>query len=128
MRILLDTHTFLWFVNGDPRLSANARRLIEDDTSQLLFSAASAWEIVVKATKHPTWLTEPAHRFIPKNLRQINARVLPVRLRHTLRASRLPRLHPDPFDRLLVAQAQVEHLPLLTDDRQIREYDVKAVW
>lgn len=128
MKILLDTHTFLWFVNGDPRLSANARKFIEQDTSQLLLSAASAWEIVVKATKHPSWLAEPAHLFIPKNLRQINARVVPVRLRHTLRASRLPRLHADPFDRILVAQAQVEQVPLLTDDEWIRKYQVKVLW
>lgn len=128
MRYLLDTHTFLWWVMEDRRLSVRARDIIADPDNEILFSAASAWEIAIKAQRgHFDFQIDPT------NL--VTAHVVPngfvplsVEIRHALRVYDLPRLHRDPFDRLLIAQAQVESLPLLTVDRAINQYDVPTVW
>src|SRR3954470_15644518 len=100
MKLLLDTHTFLWYIGGDPALSATARRAIVSSSAELYLSVVSAWEIVIKFQKGTMRLAQPPRRFIVRHMRELSVRPLPVRLRHTLRVSRLPMLHRDPFDRL----------------------------
>jgi PIN domain nuclease of toxin-antitoxin system len=128
MRLLLDTHAFLWWVLDDARLSPAARDLIADPTAEILFSAVSAWEIAIKARTGRLDLPEDVPAFVHDQVRRNRFRVLAVELPHALRVHALPEHHRDPFDRLLVAQAQVEAVPLLSRDRQLARYGVELRW
>jgi len=128
MRILLDTHTFLWWITADHRLSQRSIEVISDGNNELLFSAASGWEIAIKAGLGRLDVPDPLDRFVSEHLFRNHIGVLPVHLSHALQAYTLPQLHRDPFDRLLVAQAQVERLPLLSSDRRLAEYDLDVLW
>ncbi len=128
MKLLLDTHAFLWWVSEDEGLSATARRRIADPRNEVSVSVVSAWEIVMKAGKGGLTLDEPPERFVPKQLEANGFTAAPVHLRHVLGVSKLPDIHRDPFDRLIVAQAIAEGLAIVTADAQIARYDVKVVW
>jgi PIN domain nuclease of toxin-antitoxin system len=128
MRLLLDTHAFLGWVLDDARLSPAARDLIADPTAEILFSAVSAWEIAIKARTGRLDLPEDVPAFVHDQVRRNRFRVLAVELPHALRVHALPEHHRDPFDRLLVAQAQVEAVPLLSRDRQLARYGVELRW
>lgn len=128
MRALLDTHVFLWWILDDPRLSSRARRVIADGRNELFFSAASGWEIAIKAQLGRITLPEDPERFIPGQLACNGIESLPITLSHALHVHTLPLLHRDPFDRLLVAQAQLEGLPLVTADPHIPQYAVQIIW
>jgi len=128
MRLLLDTHAFLWWITDDSRLSDRARRSIAAKTHTVFLSAASGWEILLKAgLGRLTFLQDP-ERFIPEQVAVNGFEVLPVHLHHVLRIHSLPRLHRDPFDRVLVAQALSEQMALISGDPQIAQYPVDAVW
>ena len=118
MRLLLDTHALLWWLADDPALSETARTAIARPENEVLVSAASAWEISIKASL--------GKLSVPGDLEQAIAaeafRPLPFTVRHALVAGSLPRHHDDPFDRALVAQAQVEQCILVTRDARIRRY------
>ncbi len=128
MRVLLDTHAFLWWTSGGSRVSDRARALIEDPEVVVLLSAASAWEISIKAARGRLELPQPPERYVPDRVRRHRMSVLDVALSHALRAGALPEIHADPFDRLLVAQAQLEGLPILTADPAIARYEVETIW
>ena len=128
MRILLDTHAFVWWVTDSEELSRRARRLIGDGANEIFFSVASAWEIAIKSRLRRARLPEDAEHFVSEQLEQNGFQVLPIRLHHALGVARLPDLHRDPFDRLLVAQARSEELALLSRDRRLAEYSVRVVW
>jgi len=128
MRILLDTHTFLWWITDDPRLSAQARKVIRDKRNELLFSAASGWEIAIKARLGRLQLPDDLEQFIVAQLSINTMSVLPIQLNHALHVYTLPDHHRDPFDRMLVAQSQVEELPIVTADPQVSAYDVRTIW
>lgn len=128
MRVLLDTHTFLWWITDDPRLSPHARKIIGDGENALFFSAASGWEVAIKARLGRLRLPDALERFIPEQLALNAIESLPVQMSHALRVHALPDYHRDPFDLLLVAQAQLEGLPILTEDAQIARYQVKTIW
>ena len=128
MRILLDTHAFLWWITADHRLSQHSIELISDGNNELLFSAASGWEIAIKAGLGRLDVPDPLDRFISEHLSLNHIGVLPVQLSHALQVVALPQLHRDPFDCLLVAQAQVERLPLLSSDKRLADYDVDVYW
>ncbi len=128
MKVLLDTHTFLWWVTDSKQLSARARRVIADGTNEIFFSAASGWEIAIKARLGRVVLPETPDRFIPSQLDENGFQTIPVHLRHALREFALPELHNDPFDRILVAQAAVEGFVILSGDKQLAGYPVKVVW
>ena len=128
MRLLLDTHVFLWWVFDDPRLSSAARDLIADPAAEILFSAVSGWELAIKARTARLDLPEDVPGFVRDQVRRNRLRVLPVELPHALRVHALPDHHRDPFDRLLVAQAQVEAVPLLSRDTQLAGYEVELRW
>jgi PIN domain nuclease of toxin-antitoxin system len=127
MKCLVDTHAFLWFMAGDARLSRPARRAIEADDSEWCLSAASVWELAIKSSLGRLTLPAPASEYIAEKV-QNGLRVLPVDWPHAAAVERLPIHHRDPFDRLLVAQAQLEHLSIVTKDSIFRRYGVRVVW
>jgi PIN domain nuclease of toxin-antitoxin system len=128
MRVLLDTHVFLWSCLEPTKLSDIARRMLEDPANELLFSAASSWEIAIKAGMKKLELPAPPARYIPSRLDAMGLTPLPVEHGHALRVAQLPRHHGDPFDRLLIAQSQLEDATLATGDPQFLLYDVDVLW
>jgi PIN domain nuclease of toxin-antitoxin system len=128
MRLLLDTHSFLWFIMGDSKLSAIARAAIEDPANEKLVSAASLWEIAIKASLGKLTLAEPFGVIIPRELRRNGFAILPIGVAHANRISTMPFHHRDPFDRLLVAQAQQDSLALVGLDPQFDAYGVMRIW
>ncbi|GIW41451.1 MAG: twitching motility protein PilT [Candidatus Binatia bacterium] len=124
VRYLIDTHCWLWLLTSPERLPAGLLSHLEDPRNELLLSAASSWEIAIKYMLGKLQLPEPPHAYVPGRMEATGTRGLPVTHAHALRVADLPRHHRDPFDRLLVAQAQLEHLVLVTADRQFRQYDV----
>jgi PIN domain nuclease of toxin-antitoxin system len=128
MRLLLDTSAFLWWITDSDRLSVRCRALIGDTGHEVFFSAASSWELVIKAGLGRVTLPKDPDHFIADQVVLNAFQVLPIHLRHTLRVARLPSLHHDPFDRLLVAQAQVESLTLLSPDALLARYPISVIW
>ena len=126
MKLLLDTHILLWALVDDPRLSAKARRLVEDRGNDIYYSIASPWEVQVKHDLHPDGLTVDA-RTLSEYCKKAGFLQLPVKLEHVCALSRLERRdgasrHKDPFGRIMVCQASVENMLLLTHDSRIGEY------
>jgi len=128
MKVLLDTRAFLWWITDDPRLSPRAREIIADGANVLFLSAPSGWEIAIKAKLGRLRLPDEPERFILKQLESNAIEVLPVQMSNALHVYALPDHHRDPFDRLLIAQAQLEKLPILTADPQISRYEIETVW
>jgi PIN domain nuclease of toxin-antitoxin system len=128
MKVLLDTHAFLWWITDDDRLGQRARKVIADGSHDVFFSAASAWEIAVKAGLGRLRVTDDLERFIPAQVSANGFHVMPVHLHHALAVRALPEHHRDPFDRLLIAQAMRESLVLLSGDPEVRRYPIKVVW
>jgi PIN domain nuclease of toxin-antitoxin system len=128
MRVLLDTHTFLWFVLADPRLSAVALTHILDPAVAKLVSPASYWEIAIKISLGKYSLQEPYEAFMQRGITGNGFGILAVEPKHTAALTTLPYHHRDPFDRLLVAQALVEQLPILSGDAALDAYGVTRLW
>ncbi len=128
MRVLLDTHAFLWWIKDDRRLSGRAREVLADGANELLFSAASGWEIAIKTRLGRLRVSGDLGVYLSKQLSQNSIGVLPVYLSHAIRVADLPEHHRDPFDRLLVAQACVEGLPLVSVDQEVARYPVEIIW
>jgi PIN domain nuclease of toxin-antitoxin system len=128
MKALLDTQVFLWWNMDDSRLSQTARDLIADGRNELYLSAASAWEIAIKAVRGSLILPEPPEQYVPSRMRLHRILALPIQFRHALHVYDLPPIHRDPFDRLLIAQSRLEDLPILTTDPEISRYDVSVIW
>ena len=128
MKALIDTHTFLWWNTDDPQLSPRARKIIADEKNEIFLSAASAWEIAIKTAKGRLVLPEEPAVYVTSRMSLHRIQSLPVQVGHALRVYELPPHHADPFDRLLVAQCQMESLPLITKDEEIRRYDVETIW
>lgn len=128
MRILLDTHTFLWWNEASPRLSKKALVLLADPANTLLLSVVSAWELVLKTQTGKLRLPEPPSVYVPTRMAHYAMAALPVTLAHVLAAESLPLHHRDPFDRLLIAQATIEGVPIVTADPDFRRYAIKVVW
>ena len=128
MRLLLDTHAFLWFIAGDQRLSAKARSLIEDYDNSILLSIASVWELAIKASLGRLELAEPIGTLVPAQLSANFVELLQISLPHALRVTGLPFHHRDPFDRLLVAQALEDQLPIVSIDQTFDSYGVERIW
>lgn len=128
MRVLLDTHAFLWWNTDDSRLSQVARDVIADGRNEVYLSVASAWEIAIKAARGSLVLPEPPGQYVPSRLQHHHIMPLPVQLEHVLRVYDLPMIHRDPFDRLLIAQSQLEDLLILTADPEIVRYAVSVIW
>jgi PIN domain nuclease of toxin-antitoxin system len=126
VKILLDTHVFLWLLAKPERLGKSIS-LAEDSRNELLVSAASSWEIAIKHGIGRLPLPEPPQRYVPTSLHAIGARGLPIEHTHSLAVASLPPLHRDPFDRLLVAQAKMLEIPLMTADPAIAQYPINTI-
>ena len=127
MRLLLDTQCWLWMAASPERLSARARALVETTDNELYLSAASAWEIAIKHSLGKLSLPEPPARYVPSRLDATRTLALAIEASHALHIATLPPHHRDPFDRLLVAQAQLEDLPILTADPVLARYEVTTI-
>jgi len=128
MRLLLDTHSFLWFIGGNPNLSTTARMLIEDASNQPFLSVGSLWEMAIKVSIGKLSLGQPFEILISRQLRLNGIDLLGIEMRHAAVVSELPFYHRDPFDRLLVAQAMVERMPIVSADTAFDAYPVKRLW
>ena len=128
MRVLVDTHVFLWWVEGDRVLPAKARAALANQENECLISLVSAWELAIKAGLGKLKLALPVKRFVVENVAANGFRVLDIQIAHVGRVETLARHHGDPFDRLLIAQALEEHLPVVTADPIFSKYGVKRIW
>ena len=128
MKALLDTHTFLWFVREDTRLSQAAHAFIVDPNADLMLSVASAWEIVIKTSLGRLKLTSGAEAFLSEHLGTNDISPLSIRLEHATAVGRLPPHHRDPFDRMIIAQAISEHIPIITNDPEFKKYTAELIW
>ena len=124
MKLLLDTHVLLWWLADDPRLGADARALIAEPSHAVLVSAASVWEIAIKRTLGKLAFDADLVAVMVEN-RVVS---LPITVEHALHAGALSRHHDDPFDRMLIAQAQLEQASLVTHDAQFASYEVEILW
>lgn len=128
MKVLLDTHAFLWWIADHPNLSADARQIIADGDNEVYFSTVSAWEIAIKTRTGRLELPRDLEGFVTDQVARNAFQVLPVSLAHALHVHTLPDHHRDPFDRMLVAQSRVEKLPVVGRDRHFEAYGVEMVW
>lgn len=127
MRILVDTQCWLWMLAAPERFAATTLALLRDPASEPLLSAASVWELSIKAALGKLTLPGEPEAVIPEMMARTRVTPLPILPTHALRAGTLPPHHRDPFDRMLVAQAQLEAVPILTADRALRAYAVEVV-
>ncbi len=128
MRYLLDTHAFLWWNMDDAQLSPLAKELIADGNNEIFLSAATAWEIAIKTGRGRLALPDDPTRYVHSRMNLNGFQALPVQIHHAVQVYKLPMHHADPFDRLLIAQSQIESMPLITADVEIRKYEVEVVW
>lgn len=128
MRLLLDTHTLLWFIAGSPNLSANARRLIEDAANAKFVSIASLWETAIKISIGKMTLTAPFDVLFPHQLQSNGLELLPIKINHTSAIAALPFHHRDPFDRILIAQSIEEKMNLVSIDGIFDSYSITRLW
>ena len=127
MDLLLDTHTFIWFFNGDEQLSLKARRLIEESKNEKFISVASLWEVAIKIGLEKLFFDGNTSEVV-ELLEQNGFRILPISVDHIVIYESLNFVHRDPFDRILVAQAVIEDMTIITKDENIPKYDIKTVW
>ena len=128
MKLLLDTCTFLWIVADSPMLSAAARAAAADPANDVYLSAASAWEIAVKHALGRLPLPDRVELFVPGRRQSCGIEPWPVSEEAALHVAKLPKLHSDPFDRMLVAQALTERATLVSHDHALEPYGVKTIW
>ena len=128
MKALLDTHAYLWMLGDPARLSPRARKACADARSVLYVSVASAWEVAIKVARGSLRLDVSLAELFSQQRRAARVELLEIKLSHALEVAALPHLHRDPFDRLLVATARLEGLPMLSADRTLDDYGVDRVW
>ncbi len=128
MRFLLDTHAFLWFIGGDERLPSSARTLIADMENEIFLSVASLWEIAIKVSLKKLTLGAPFAELLPGQIIKNEITVLPIDLEALTLVTSLPFHHRDPFDRLMIAQALTQDVPIISRDELFSAYQVKCIW
>lgn len=128
MKVLLDTHAFLWLISGDERLSETARNTYLDPDTSLFFSATSLWEICIKISLGKLSLKRGWLKAIQAELKGSAIQWLPIEIEHCARLTKLPFHHRDPFDRMLIAQALVEKMQLMSRDSRFSAYRIKCIW
>jgi PIN domain nuclease of toxin-antitoxin system len=124
--LLLDTHTFLWWIQNDPKLSRNARNVTTRENCYL--SIASCWELAIKVASERIQFDRPIAQFLAEELTANTISLLPIEFRHAMRVASLPLHHRDPFDRLLIAQALEENLAIVSIDRNFDAYGIERIW
>jgi PIN domain nuclease of toxin-antitoxin system len=128
MKVLVDTHTFLWDIIADSRSSTKAKQMLRSDEHELVFSLVSLWEIAIKIKTGKLNTIGSSVAYIRDEMKAYGMELLPIRYEHILQLELLPHHHGDPFDRLLIAQALAESLPILSADRIFASYGIKLVW
>lgn len=128
MNFLIDSHTLVWSLLEDHRLSKRARHIFQSPPGSLHISMVSLWELSIKITIGKLRTLGSSIAYFRDECREYGIQIIPLRIEHVLRAETLPLHHRDPFDRLLIAQAIEENLTILTDDAHFRRYPVKIVW
>lgn len=128
MKFIADTHAFLWFITDSEQLSPKAKALLESSENERILSAASIWEIAIKTSLGKLSFKHPLEQFLPEQIRLNYFQVLDISGEHALRVAGLPMLHRDPFDRMIVAQALLEQLPLLSNDGALDSYGIRRLW
>ncbi len=128
MKLLLDTHTFLWFVWDDPQLSLTAKGAIESDKNEIYLSAATPWETSIKVSTGKLSIGQDVVPFFAEHMDINNIVLLPILLAHIGIVSTMPFHHKDPFDRLLIAQSLIEQMPLISADSVFDRYGVERIW
>jgi len=128
VRLLLDTHTFLWFIDGDTALSPYARQLIEDRTNERLLSIASLWEMAIKASLGRLTLALPFTGLVAEHVHGNAIELFEILPRHLDVLTTLPFHHKDPFDRMIIAQSQAENIPILSRDSAFDDYAIRRLW
>jgi PIN domain nuclease of toxin-antitoxin system len=128
MKLLLDTHTFLWFIMGSPNLSTTARALIEDVANEKFLSVASLWEIAIKLSIGKLALSAPFDVLIPRQLSLNGIELLNIKIDHAAVVALLPLHHSDPFDRLLIAQSIIEKMSVVSIDAAFDAYPITRLW
>jgi PIN domain nuclease of toxin-antitoxin system len=128
MNFLLDTHSFLWFIQGNSSLSITARNLIQDPINQPYISTASLWEIAIKVSIGKLNLNQSFETLFPHQIKINGIELLEIDISHIKTIISLPFHHRDPFDRMLAAQAQVENIPLVSADQIFDKYSVSRIW
>lgn len=127
MKLLLDTCAWLWWNGAEDRLGPAARALIADPETEVILSSVVSWEVAIKHARGRLVLPTSPGALLEVSLREDSMSPLAIEHAHALLSAELPPHHADPFDRLLIAQAQVERLPILTSDAQLRRYDVEVI-
>ena len=128
MTLLLDTHAFLWFWWSDPQLSANATAAICDPANRKLISTASSWEIAIKVSRKKLDLGSPYRGYIHMHMLRNNFELLAITDEHMAGLIDMPFHHKDPFDRMLIAQAGYENIPIVSADVQLDGYGITRIW
>lgn len=128
MQALLDTNAFLWWVTNDKKLSSAANTIISNPQNEIFFSIVSGWEIVIKAQIGKLPLPESPEIYIPSRLSYYDFKTLSINMKDVLQTWRLELHHKDPFDRLLIAQSQINNLPIITADNKFDLYNVSIIW
>lgn len=128
MRLLLDTHIFIWYVTDNPKLSATTRALIDEGDNDILLSIVSIWEIAIKQSAGKLCFALPFGVFIEQQLRDNSIELLNINLEYIEVVESLPFHHRDPFDRLIIAQAMVERIPVLSADAIFDAYPIRRLW
>ena len=128
MRYLLDTHVLIWWITGDGRLSGKAEALIKNRRNEIFWSVASSWEVAIKYALGRLEFKEPPDILIPSELERNRIETLAIENEHAFLAGRLPPHHKDPFDRMIVAQARIESMGLVSDDVMFKNYGTDLNW
>jgi PIN domain nuclease of toxin-antitoxin system len=128
VKLLLDTHAFLWYALDDANLSAKAESLIDDPANDEFISPASYWELAIKISVGKYTLVQPYEDFLRQGIDGNGFIILPIHWRHTARLTNMPFHHRDPFDRLMIAQALVEQMPIVSNDALFDPYGVQRLW
>ncbi|MGL5193550.1 MAG: type II toxin-antitoxin system VapC family toxin [Chroococcales cyanobacterium] len=128
MRLILDTHTFIWFVMGDPRIPPDLQDRIADENNQKLLSKASVWEVAIKQSIGKLNFARPFRDVIEQQLSANGIDLLDINLAHIEIVSSLPMHHRDPFDRLIIAQGIVENIPIISADTIFDAYPIQRIW
>jgi PIN domain nuclease of toxin-antitoxin system len=127
LKLLVDTHVFLWAITADPRLSASHAKQFLDEANDLFLSVASLWEMLIKVGVGRLPLPSPPTEYLVRQMEKNRVSLLPIRTSHLTELEALPPLHRDPFDRMLIAQSRAEKMPLLTVDDAVRQYPVRIL-
>lgn len=128
-RILIDTHVFLWIFLEPKRIPETVKQFIRNEAdNEIFFSDVSSWEISIKYGSNKLSIPEPPDEFVPDRLAKAGFRHMPIALSHVLTVYKLPAIHKDPFDRLLISQAQTEKIPILTIDPRFADYNIETIY